>query len=63
MGPWRLPASDRDDAGTHRQSHPLAARVSVKRLRIDHERLTYYDDTFDGRLTNAHGRVVREILA
>jgi hypothetical protein len=30
---------------------------------IDHERLTYYHDGIRRRLTNVHGRVVREILA
>jgi hypothetical protein len=32
-------------------------------LGIDHERLTYYHDGIRRRLTNVHGRVVREILA
>jgi hypothetical protein len=32
-------------------------------LGIDHERLTYYHNGIQRRLTNVHGRVVREILA
>ncbi len=32
-------------------------------LGIDHERLTYYHDGIQRRLTNVHGRLVREILA
>ena len=31
-------------------------------LGIDHERLTFYHDGIQRRLTNVHGRVVREIL-
>ena len=32
-------------------------------LGIDHERLTYYHNGIRRRLTNVHGRVIREILA
>ena len=32
-------------------------------LSIDHERLTYYHNGIKRRLTNVHGKVVREILA
>jgi arylsulfatase A-like enzyme len=32
-------------------------------LGIDHERLTHYHDGIRRRLTNVHGRVVRELLA
>lgn len=32
-------------------------------LGIDHERLTYYHNGIDRRLTNVHGEVVRDILA
>ena len=32
-------------------------------LGIDHERLTFYHNGIERRLTNVHGRVVKEILA
>jgi hypothetical protein len=32
-------------------------------LGIDHERLTYYHNGIERRLTNVHGHVVREVLA
>ena len=32
-------------------------------LGIDHEKLTFRHDGIDRRLTDVHGRVVREILA
>jgi len=32
-------------------------------LGLDHERLTYYHDGFERRLTDVHGRVVRDLLA
>ncbi len=32
-------------------------------LGLDHERLTFYHNGIERRLTNVHGRVIREILA
>jgi hypothetical protein len=32
-------------------------------LGIDHERLTFYHDGIQRRLTNVHGHVVKELLA
>jgi hypothetical protein len=32
-------------------------------LGLDHERLTFRHNGFDRRLTDVHGRVIREILA
>ena len=32
-------------------------------LGLDHERLSYYHNGIERRLTDVHGRVVREILA
>ena len=32
-------------------------------LGLDHERLTYYHDGVERRLTDVHGRVVGEVLA
>lgn len=42
--------------------HDLQATV-LHQLGIDHERLTYRNAGRDFRLTDVHGRVVREILA
>ncbi|MDG2125382.1 MAG: DUF1501 domain-containing protein, partial [Verrucomicrobiales bacterium] len=32
-------------------------------LGLDHERLSYYHNGIERRLTDVHGRVIREILA
>ena len=32
-------------------------------LGLDHERLTYYHNGFEQRLTNVHGHVLKEMLA
>jgi hypothetical protein len=32
-------------------------------LGFDHERLTWYHNGLDRRLTDVHGRVIREVLA
>ena len=43
-------------------AHDLNATI-LHLLGLDHERLTYYHNGINRRLTNVHGEVVREILA
>ena len=42
--------------------HDLQATI-LHQLGLDHEKLTYRYDGRDFRLTDVHGRVVKEILA
>jgi len=48
-----------DEAVTWPDFHATVLRL----LGIDHERLTYYHNGIQRRLTNVHGRVIRPILA
>ena len=45
-----------------RHMHDLHATI-LHQLGLDHEKLTYRYDGRDFRLTDVHGRVVKEILA
>ena len=56
-----------DDFGFHPTEHPVHIHdiqaTILHLLGLDHERLTYHYAGRDFRLTDVHGRVVREILA
>lgn len=57
---WCYNIVDRDTNGMH--VHDLNATI-LYCLGIDHERLTYRFQGRDNRLTDVHGRVVKEVLA
>lgn len=56
-----------DDIGWKAAEHPVAWHdfhaTVLHLLGIDHERLTFYHNGIERRLTNVHGEVVRDILA
>ena len=56
-----------DEIGWKAAEHPVTWHdfhaTVLHLLGIDHERLTFYHNGIERRLTNVHGRVVKEILA
>jgi hypothetical protein len=56
-----------DDFGRRAAEHPTSVwdfyATVLHLLGFDHERLTYYHNGLDRRLTDVHGHVIREILA
>lgn len=55
-----------DDIGYHSVEHPVTTydlhATVLHLLGIDHERLTFYHNGIQRRLTNVHGHVVKEII-
>tara|TARA_B100001769_G_scaffold54518_1_gene39520 strand:- start:458 stop:595 length:138 start_codon:yes stop_codon:yes gene_type:complete len=43
------------------RSHPFFIALSL--LGLDHERLSYYHNGIERRLTDVHGHVVKEVIA
>ena len=56
-----------DEIGWKAEEHPVTWHdfhaTVLHLLGLDHERLTFYHNGIERRLTNVHGRVVRELLA
>jgi hypothetical protein len=48
--------------GERHRSRPQPRRIILHQLGLDHEQLTYRYAGRDFRLTDVHGRVVRELL-
>jgi len=63
----RISYGSTDEVGWKAVEHPVhwhdfhATVLHI--LGIDHERLTFYHNGINRRLTNVHGKVIREILA
>jgi hypothetical protein len=50
-------------SAAHPEGTPTSVSRSFRKLGFDHERLTFRFQGRDFRLTDVHGKVVREVLA
>ena len=56
-----------DDVGWKVAEHPVTwpdfHATVLHLLGVDHEKLTFYHNGIERRLTNVHGHVIRDVLA